>query len=335
MKTVLLITCALFGLSHQLNFDKILKDFEDTIDAQARDCYGEFSSNRASLDAQLKLPELPDDKNFKCFFDCVLSHLNFFDKSGALVEASLKKYVDKDADKIYTACKDVSEPDGCDKFLGIAKCIQVIALIVLNTLDKTSCKKFFSSDNLKVETLFYFESLELLITIDTITSRISGISFFFKKYCNTKKNNNKTKNNIVMVTRKKVHTQKQIIMSQETKPLGENFDKILKDFEDTVDAQARDCYGEFNYNRATLDSQLKLPELPDDKNFKCFFDCVLTHLNFFDKSGALVEATLKKYVAKDSDKIYAACKDISEPDGCDKFLGIAKCINSQVKELAT
>ncbi|KAK4885647.1 hypothetical protein RN001_001918 [Aquatica leii] len=124
MKTVLLITCALFGLSHQLNFDKILKDFEDTVDSQARDCYGEFSSNRASLDAQLKLPEFPDDKNFKCFFDCVLSHLNFFDKSGALVEASLKKYVDKDADKIYAACKDVSEPDGCDKFLGIAKCIR-------------------------------------------------------------------------------------------------------------------------------------------------------------------------------------------------------------------
>ncbi|KAF5297545.1 hypothetical protein FQR65_LT09976 [Abscondita terminalis] len=123
MNAVLVITFALFGVSHQLNFQKIVTDFEDAIKEEVKDCYAEFKLDRNTINA--KLLELPNDRDFKCFFNCVFTHLNIFDQNGNIVEDKLRKYLDVDQeleDKIYNNCKDIQGADGCEKFFNMVVC---------------------------------------------------------------------------------------------------------------------------------------------------------------------------------------------------------------------
>ncbi|KAF5297543.1 hypothetical protein FQR65_LT09974 [Abscondita terminalis] len=125
MKATLLITFVLVGVSHQLNLEKLVNDFEDVVDKEARDCYGEFNLNRAMLDEKLKALEFPNDRNFKCFYHCIITHLNVFDKDGNMVIEKVKNYFDVEEEvqkRVFDNCKDIQEEDGCEKFYQMALC---------------------------------------------------------------------------------------------------------------------------------------------------------------------------------------------------------------------
>ncbi|KAF5297542.1 hypothetical protein FQR65_LT09973 [Abscondita terminalis] len=115
---------------------------------------------------------------------------------------------------------------------------------------------------------------------------------------------------------------------------GVNFHKLINDFEDKIDKEAKNCYKEFNMNRASLDEKLQSLELPNERNLKCFMNCVITHLNIFDKNGMIALEKLRKYLDIDKetqDKIYTNCKDIQGADDCEKFFEMSVCIRSYFK----
>ncbi|KAF5291278.1 hypothetical protein FQA39_LY03429 [Lamprigera yunnana] len=132
MKALLLIVCVCIGVSRQMNFDKAIIDFEDAADKEAK-CYGEFHSNRQQLHSMLKMRDLPNDNNLKCYMACLFIHLNIVDESFNRLTENAKKYweVNKPAeDLIYNECKDLKGEDNCEKAFNATNCI----LDMLNNL---------------------------------------------------------------------------------------------------------------------------------------------------------------------------------------------------------
>ncbi|KAF5285606.1 hypothetical protein FQA39_LY16575 [Lamprigera yunnana] len=113
---------------------------------------------------------------------------------------------------------------------------------------------------------------------------------------------------------------------------GQDVDKAVKDFEDIIDREAKDCYKENNINRAQLDSMLKDGNFPDDRSFKCFFLCVTTHLNVTDDKGNINEQSFRKYAIVDNqkmiDEIYNSCKGKKGTDPCDTVYQEGLCANN-------
>ncbi|KAF5305203.1 hypothetical protein FQA39_LY09291 [Lamprigera yunnana] len=132
MNILILLVGVIIGLSQQLDIDKVVKDFEEIVDAEAKDCYKENSLTRDQLDNNLKKREFPNDKSFKCFFLCVATHLNITDDSGNYNEQIFKKYllVESDSlkDRIYKSCKDIKGIDACDTIYLVGMCATGIAM---------------------------------------------------------------------------------------------------------------------------------------------------------------------------------------------------------------
>ncbi|KAF5291285.1 hypothetical protein FQA39_LY03436 [Lamprigera yunnana] len=72
-----------------------------------------------------------------------------------------------------------------------------------------------------------------------------------------------------------------------------NFDKVIVDFENVVDKETKECYDEFKFNRQQLDGMLKLEDLPNDRNLKCYLACLHIHLNIVDNLLIDLQTTLK------------------------------------------
>ncbi|KAF5291286.1 hypothetical protein FQA39_LY03437 [Lamprigera yunnana] len=212
MKVLLLIVCVCIGVSQQINFDKALDDFEDVIDKEAKECYYEFKLQRPQLDAILKMNNLPNDRNFKCYLACLFSHLNIIDGSFNMLTDNIKTYLDVD----------------------------------------------------------------------------------------------------------------------------ENFDKAIVDFEDVVDKEAKECYNEFHFNRQQLESMLKMVDLPNDRNLKCYLACLYIHINIVDESFNRLTENAKQYYEVDkptADLIYNKCKDLKGEDNCEKAFTMTNCVREYLKSL--
>ncbi|KAF5291280.1 hypothetical protein FQA39_LY03431 [Lamprigera yunnana] len=113
------------GVSRQLNVDKAIADFEDVVDKEAKECYSEFHVNRQQLDSMLKMRELPNDRNIKCYMACLFSHLDMVDESFNQLTENSKKYLEVNetlADLVYNKCKDLKGEDNCEKVFNWANC---------------------------------------------------------------------------------------------------------------------------------------------------------------------------------------------------------------------
>ncbi|KAF5292992.1 hypothetical protein FQA39_LY13761 [Lamprigera yunnana] len=125
MKTLCFIICALIGVSQQINIRKIVADFEDAIDKNAKDCYKEFNLDRQEIDRMIA-GKLPNDRNLKCVFHCVFVHLNIFDEAASTFTENAKKYYEVDkptADLIFNKCNDLKGEDNCEKTFHAINCV--------------------------------------------------------------------------------------------------------------------------------------------------------------------------------------------------------------------
>ncbi|KAF5272424.1 hypothetical protein FQA39_LY07892 [Lamprigera yunnana] len=111
-------------------------------------------------------------------------------------------------------------------------------------------------------------------------------------------------------------------------------EKIYNISQCAIDENARDCYKENNLTRKQLDELISSLRLPNDRSIKCFFDCVLTHLNIVDKLGNLVEDNFKAYLFVDDDglknQIYNACKDFKGDDECERIYNVSECVRKNL-----
>ncbi|KAF5292993.1 hypothetical protein FQA39_LY13762 [Lamprigera yunnana] len=126
MKILLLTICAIIGMSQQVNFNKLLEDFEDEVEKEAKQCYADFHINRQQLDSMLKVLYLPDDRNLKCFLACTYLHFNVADETGALTN-KIKDYIDVDEpiiEKMLSICKDIEGNDVCEKVFNEINCLR-------------------------------------------------------------------------------------------------------------------------------------------------------------------------------------------------------------------
>ncbi|KAF5291288.1 hypothetical protein FQA39_LY03439 [Lamprigera yunnana] len=127
MKVLLLIVWVFIGVSQQMNFDNILDDFEDAIDKEAKECYNEFHLNRQQLDTMIKIKDLPNDRNLKCYLSCVYIHLNMVDESFDRLAENVKKYFEVDeptTDLVFNKCKDLKGEDNCEKSFTMTNCVR-------------------------------------------------------------------------------------------------------------------------------------------------------------------------------------------------------------------
>ncbi|KAF5292991.1 hypothetical protein FQA39_LY13760 [Lamprigera yunnana] len=127
MKVLLLIVCICIGVSQQINFDKVIDDFEDVIDKEAKECYDEFKLNRTQLDSMVKMENLPNDRNLKCYIACILIHVNIVDESFNVLTENAKKYYELDepsADLIYNKCRVLKGEDNCEKAFTASNCVR-------------------------------------------------------------------------------------------------------------------------------------------------------------------------------------------------------------------
>ncbi|KAF5292988.1 hypothetical protein FQA39_LY13757 [Lamprigera yunnana] len=115
-----------------------------------------------------------------------------------------------------------------------------------------------------------------------------------------------------------------------------NFEKAVDDLEDVVEKEAKECYGEFHFNRQQLDSMLKMRDLPNDRNLKCYLACLFIHLNTVDESFNGFTESIKKYWELDeqtTDLVYNKCKDFKGEDNCEKSYNAANCVLEMLKDI--
>ncbi|KAF5297544.1 hypothetical protein FQR65_LT09975 [Abscondita terminalis] len=128
MISVLVLIFSIVSFSYQLDLEKLVNEFEDAVDEGADSCYTQFNLDRPKLAMIMISKQLPNDRNFKCFFHCIATHINTFDKNGNLLKDALKKYIDVGPDVesiIYNNCKAVEENDVCEKVYQITKCVHI------------------------------------------------------------------------------------------------------------------------------------------------------------------------------------------------------------------
>ncbi|KAF5285610.1 hypothetical protein FQA39_LY16579 [Lamprigera yunnana] len=129
MKVIVIVICALIGISHQINVPKIINDFESALGNDTEDCFKTFNFNRPQLDVILNQKTLPtNDKNFKCFLNCILLHLGIADDSGRMNKDIVQKYLETDeatATRVYDACKDSKGDNNCERIFQSINCVHI------------------------------------------------------------------------------------------------------------------------------------------------------------------------------------------------------------------
>ncbi|KAF5292995.1 hypothetical protein FQA39_LY13764 [Lamprigera yunnana] len=129
MNALFVLLCTLISVSHQVNFLQMIKDLEDAVDNDAKECYNTLHINREKFDRWLKMDILPEDRQLKCFLNCIFTSLRTIDDSGTSLTRNMTKYLEVDEEKqnyIMNLCEKLKGDDRCDKVFDMVNCLRSV-----------------------------------------------------------------------------------------------------------------------------------------------------------------------------------------------------------------
>ncbi|KAF5285607.1 hypothetical protein FQA39_LY16576 [Lamprigera yunnana] len=381
MKVLVLLVLSLIGASQELSVSHIIKDFEDASDTLAKKCYQDFQITRAQVDVAVEMEELPTDRSFKCFLNCVAVELKIVDESANLQILNAQKYLEMDVDKasaIINECRNTDGDDSCEKVYHMLNCAHKVEqfksntpwkpeknVITLITKINSTCKSVENVQLLSIYTMGYSalpifreykpgfslsDALDIIFAYDDIANQVDEV-FIEPPETTVDTDENSAEEDqggmfhnltgrqlrapveIRLIDNTRINTNKHESVSSSDRP--QNMEKIVDDFEDSLDKNAPDCYKQFNYNRKKVDPIFRSPTLPSDSSFNCFLNCVGKSLTLLDASGNYKEESIKKYLETDdiiATKIIVECKDVKGSDECETAYEKLNCVHSKFRK---